>query len=56
MPWKPSDAYKFNKSATTVKKQDLWAQVANRVLFLTGDEGRAVREANSAVKHLGDKK
>ena len=49
MPWKPGDAKKHDKKADCPKKQRQWAFVANRVLFDTGDEGRAIREANATV-------
>jgi len=50
MPWSPKDAKKHDKDATTSKKQKQWASVANSTLKKTGDEGRAVRAASSAVK------
>ncbi|WP_461572063.1 hypothetical protein [Sulfuricaulis sp.] len=43
---------RHNKAlANTPHMQRVWADVANRVLQATKDEGRAVREANSAVKN-----
>ena len=53
MPWNDRDALRFNRKADTPEKQRHWALVANRVLKATGDEGRAVREANSFLKHSG---
>jgi hypothetical protein len=50
MPWKPSDAASHTKKATTPKLQRQFADVANSVLKRTGDEGRAVREANAVVR------
>lgn len=50
MPWGPSDAERFTKLADTFTRQKLWAETANRVLRSTGDEGKAVRIANSAVR------
>ena len=32
MPWKPSDAERFTKSADTDDKKELWADVANERL------------------------
>jgi hypothetical protein len=57
MPWNPSDATRHTKKATTPKKKRQFADVANSVLARTGDEGRAVREANAVVgrKRKGSK-
>lgn len=49
MPWLPEDAYRHDHKADTPSLQQLWAEVANSVLAETGDEGRAIRIANSAV-------
>lgn len=49
MPWGPSDASRFTKPADTFTRQKLWADTANRVLRERGDEGLAIRIANSAV-------
>lgn len=49
MPWKPSDALRHTKKATTAKKKRQFSDVANSVLAATGDEGRAIREANAVV-------
>jgi hypothetical protein len=51
MPWTASDAGKPTHKATTSELQELWAKVANERLEKTGDEGRAIREANSVVAH-----
>ena len=51
MPWNPSDAKRHTKKASTAKKQQQWSDVADSVLAKTGDEGRAIREANSVVSH-----
>lgn len=50
MPWTGRSAKSKTKNATTPKLKHMWARVANSVLKQTGDEGRAVRIANSAVK------
>lgn len=50
MPWSPQDAPRHTKKAATPKKQQQWRDVANSVLAKTGNEGRAVREANAVVK------
>lgn len=51
MPWTPDDGparHTKKAKSQTAKKQ--WSAVANNVLSKTGDEGRAVREANAVVK------
>jgi uncharacterized protein YdaT len=50
MPWTDRDASKKTKKATSPKSKRQWRHVANAVLEKTGDEGRAVRAANSVVK------
>jgi hypothetical protein len=49
MPWTPSDAERHTHKAATPALQQLWAKVANDALERTGDEGRAIREANAVV-------
>jgi uncharacterized protein YdaT len=49
MPWSPKDATRHTKKANTATKKRQFADVANSVLAKTGDEGRAIREANSVV-------
>jgi hypothetical protein len=51
MPWMPNDAEKHTHKAVTPELRELWAKVANERLEKTGDEGRAIREANSVVAH-----
>lgn len=57
MPWTSRDATRHTKKANTPKKKRQFAHVANAVLASTGDEGRAIREANAAVgrKRKGSK-
>ncbi len=50
MPWNASDASRKTKKAKSPKAKRQWSAVANSVLSKTGDEGRAIREANAAVK------
>ncbi|MDD1678679.1 MAG: hypothetical protein LUO93_05795 [Methanomicrobiales archaeon] len=50
MPWTPADAMGHTKKANTASKKRQWRDVANAILKKTGDEGRAVREANAAVE------
>jgi len=49
MPWIADDAQRHTHKATTPELKELWARVANNCLERTGDEGRAIREANAAV-------
>jgi hypothetical protein len=49
MPWGYGDARRHTRKATSATKQQQWSDVANGVLSSTGDEGRAVREANAVV-------
>ncbi|MGE0224255.1 MAG: hypothetical protein AB7F35_23055 [Acetobacteraceae bacterium] len=49
MPWTPDDAGRHTHKATTPALQALWAKVANDCLERTGDEGRAIREANAVI-------
>lgn len=48
MPWTVADVDKHKKGLKGKKKRQ-WVHVANRVLSDTGDEGRAIREANSVT-------
>ena len=50
MPWNSKDAKGHTKKATTPAKKRQWKSVANSVLKSSGDEGKAVRIANAAVK------
>jgi hypothetical protein len=49
MPWTPDDAESHTHKATTSPLKELWAKVANEALERTGDEGRAIREANAVI-------
>jgi hypothetical protein len=49
MPWTPDDAEKHTHKATSRELKELWAKIANERLERTGDEGRAVREANAVI-------
>jgi hypothetical protein len=52
MPWTSNDAERHTHKATTQTLKELWSKVANETLERTGDEGRAIREANAVVaKH-----
>lgn len=49
MPWKPSDAGRHNKKAKSGKAAAQWSAVANSVLAKTGNDARAIREANAVI-------
>ena len=52
MPWENEDAHGHTKKANTPRKREVWTDVANETLNRTGDEGRAVREANAVVSRI----
>jgi hypothetical protein len=54
MPWRPEDAPRHTRKADTPDLCRLWSEVANSDLASTGDEGRAVRSANAAVRRATD--
>jgi len=57
MPWLPSDGPKrHTKKANTPAKRKQWSSTANSVLEESGDEAKAVRIANAAVKKHPSKK
>lgn len=49
MPWTPDDAARHTHKVTTCALKELWAKVATECLERTGDEGRAIREANAVI-------
>jgi hypothetical protein len=49
MAWTSDDADRHTHKATTSELKEFWAKVANERLEHTGDEARAVREANAVV-------
>lgn len=54
MPWTTNDADRHTHKAATPALQELWARVANETLDRTGDEARAIREANAVVARQAD--
>lgn len=50
MPWTPSEASGKTRKANTPSKRSQWSRTANAVLRDSGDEGKAIRIANYAVK------
>ena len=55
MPWTPDEAERHTHKATTQALKELWANVANEALERTGDEGRAIREANAVVARQAER-
>ena len=55
MPWVSKDAKKHTKKAASPTAKKQWSKVANSVLKQSGDEGKAIRIANAAVKKRGKK-
>ena len=55
MPWTAADAEHHAKRADTPGRAHLWARIANRVLESTGDEARAIREADAVVGRKAEK-
>lgn len=55
MPWAAKDATRHTKKATSRRLRNIWAAAANNALTETGDEGRAVRIANAAVRDAAGK-
>ena len=51
MPWNDKDATRHTHKAKSPKRKRQWRHVANSILERTGDEGRAVRGANAAIKN-----
>lgn len=50
MPWSASDARSKTKKARTPGAKKQWAATADAVLAKSGDEGKAIRIANAAIK------
>jgi hypothetical protein len=51
MLWTANDAERhiYTHKATTPQLKELWAKVANESLERSGDESRAIREANAVI-------
>jgi hypothetical protein len=47
--WPNATVFVNTHKATTAELKELWAKVANESLERSGDEGRAIREANAVV-------
>lgn len=54
MPWlNDADSVRHNKLAKG-RLGELWRKVANETLDRTGDEGRAIREANAVIDRVDE--
>lgn len=52
MPWlTDDDSLRHNKLARG-RLGEIWRQVANDTLERSGDEGRAIREANAVIRRI----
>jgi len=55
MPWlSDADSLRHNKFAEG-KLGEVWRKVANETLDRTGDEGRAIREANAVINRIRER-
>lgn len=55
MPWlDDADSLRHNKLAYG-RLGEIWRKVANETLERTGDEGRAIREANAVIDRVHEK-
>jgi hypothetical protein len=55
MPWTADEAERHTHKAATQELKDLWAKVANERMESTGDEARAIREANAVVARQAER-
>jgi hypothetical protein len=53
MPWTQKEAHSKTHKANTPRKSKVWAKVANQALGKTGDDARAIKEANAVVARIG---
>ena len=55
MPWlSDADSLRHNKFAEG-ELGEVWRKVANETLDRTGDEGRAIREANAVINRIRER-
>lgn len=47
MPFSPESSTKYKKNLSSSGSKERWASIANSILKETGDEGKAIRIANS---------
>ena len=50
MPWSSQDVKHKTRQAKTAGQKQAWTKTANAVLRKTGDEGKAIRIANSQAR------
>jgi hypothetical protein len=55
LPWTTNDVEKHTHKATTLELKELWVKVANERLEHTGDEARAIREANAVIARQAER-
>jgi len=52
MPWlSDADSLRHNRLAES-RLGEIWRKIANQTLARTGDEGRAMREANAVIGRI----
>lgn len=56
MPWNSFDAPSKTHKANTPATRKQWADTANAVLKKSGDDAKAIRVANAAVKNHPSRK
>jgi len=56
MPWKPNDARRHTRKATTRKDRVIWSEIASRLLAEGASEGSAIRQANAVIKKRWQKR
>jgi hypothetical protein len=49
MPWQPTDASKKTHKANTPRLRRMWSHIANGVLAKTGNDAKAIQEANGVI-------
>jgi hypothetical protein len=49
MPWKAGDGKRHTKKADTPEKDELWVDIANRLLAKGASDASAIRQANAIV-------
>jgi hypothetical protein len=47
MLFSPEDATRYKKGLSSNEAKERWASIASKILSETGDEGKAIRVANS---------
>ena len=53
MPWTSEDAKRHSKKMNTPARKKKWSAIANAVLKSSGNEGKAIRIANSKAYSKG---